>query len=459
MNKFLQDLLNDLYPAQFWPAEQMVEHQRRLLEPLLRHARAHVPFYRESGRLEPLFRADGSIDWGRWPEIPRLSRADVQKAGEQLRAEWTPEEHGRVERYVTSGSSGEPVAVWHTSRFNPGVRTVVNIRNFERHGIDPSQKLAFLYPFTPHDFDTRGVRLRPANGIDRHSEAGLYGERYDIADTRPPGALIDALVSIQPKFIRAQPIVLDMMCAYDRDGRLADLGVATVFGVGDYFSAEAKQRVSEHLGCWIIDSYGSVECGRIANSCPHCGRYHVEAETVFLEVRTGEGLSAGAGEEGDVLVTALHNYAMPLIRYDLDDRAIVGSRDACSIALPSLTAVLGKKRTLFVFGDGIVVAPLLPLSAVIELLGAQAFQVAQVAPDCCEFRIVPGRIAWSEMRFAEMTELMRAMWWRELQVDYRAVESIARNSPRAKLASYVQELPRDHLPDPVRMVVGVRRAS
>jgi phenylacetate-CoA ligase len=457
MNQFLEDLLNELHPAQFWPPERMVEHQRRLLEPLLRHARTHVPFYRDGGRLEPLFRANGTIDWARWQQVPRLSRSDVQKAGEQLRAQWTAAEHGHVERHVTSGSSGEPVSVWHTFRFNPGVRTAVNIRNFERHGIDPSQKLAFLYPFTPGDFDIRQTRRRGAK-IDRYSEVGLCGERYDIADTRPPRELIDAIVAIRPKFIRAQPIVLDMMCAYDRDGRLADLGVATVFGVGDYFSAEAKKRVSEHLGCWIIDSYGSVECGRIANSCPHCGRYHVEAETVLLEVIGEDGIAAGPGEEGDVVVTPLYNYAMPLIRYDLDDRAIVGVREVCSITLPPLDAVLGKKRTLFVFGDGIAVAPLLPLSAIIEFLGAQVFQVAQVARDRCEFRIVPGRIGWSEMRFAEMTELMRAMWWRELQVDYRAVESIARNSRRGKLASYVQELPRDCLPAPVKMVIDAKNA-
>jgi phenylacetate-CoA ligase len=196
----------------------------------------------------------------------------------------------------------------------------------------------------------------------------------------------------------------------------------------------------------------------MANSCPHCGRYHVEAETVLLEVIGEDGIAVGPGEEGDVLVTPLHNYAMPLIRYDLDDRAIVGAGEDCSITLPSLDAVLGKKRTLFVFGDGIAVAPLLPLSAIIEFLGAQVFQVAQVARDRCEFRIVPGRIGWSEMRFAEMTDLMRAMWWRELQVDYRAVESISRNSRRGKLASYVQELPLRQLPAHAAAVAAARDA-
>jgi phenylacetate-CoA ligase len=235
--------------------------------------------------------------------------------------------------------------------------------------------------------------------------------------------------------------------------------VTTVLGVGDYFSKEAKQRVSEHLGCWIIDSYGTVECGRLANSCPHCDCYHVEDETLLLEVLGEGGTAAVAGQEGDVVVTPFYNYAMPLIRYDLDDRAVVGARNGCPITLSTLNSVLGRKRTIFVFGDGIAVAPLLPLQAIMEFLGAQAFQVAQVERDRCEFRIVPGRMGWSEMRFREMTALMRGMWWSELQVDYRQVDAIPRHSRRGKLASYVQELSSDRLPGYAAMVTPPRATA
>jgi hypothetical protein len=62
------------------------------------------------------------------------------------------------------------------------------------------------------------------------------------------------------------------------------------------------------------------------------------------------------------------------------------------------------------------------------------------------------------MRFEEMTELMRSMWWGSLQVEYRAVDSIPRKSRRAKLAAYVQELPQHSLPARARMLTGMRNA-
>lgn len=63
MRRFLATLRR----TQSMPPEQMRLYQRGLLR-LLRHAREHVA-YRDSGRLDPLFRHDGAIDWDRWAEV------------------------------------------------------------------------------------------------------------------------------------------------------------------------------------------------------------------------------------------------------------------------------------------------------------------------------------------------------------------------------------------------------
>ena len=379
-----------------------------------------------------------AIDWDRWSEIPLLTRKEVQQAGSSLRSELVPGEHGKSFPLTTSGSTSEPVTVWHTQLSNPRVRAAVVVRNLERQGIDPSQRLAMLYPFTPDQFDTTRARRHPG-GYDGHSEPGLTGERFDLAETRPAGELIDELVAIRPKFLRVRPVVLELLCAYDSDRRLADLDIAVVFSVSEHLPPEVNRDVAEHLGCWIVDVYGSVECGRMANSCPECGRFHVEAETVFVEVNGENGMLADVGDTGWVVATPLYNYAMPLIRYDHADRAVVGPLDGCSITLPTLQAVLGKERATFVLPGGVVIQPTVPPTAAVKYLGAQAFQVAQVAEDRCEFRIVPGRLAPSEMNFDEMTRLLRSMWWSGLQIDYRIVSELPRKSARGKVAAVVRE--------------------
>src|SRR5690606_13660103 len=83
-----------LMESQYWPEDRMRDHQRSLREPLLRHARANVPFYEH--RLDPVFRPNGSIDWDRWHEISIVRRSDLLEHRQSMLARIIPPGHGSV---------------------------------------------------------------------------------------------------------------------------------------------------------------------------------------------------------------------------------------------------------------------------------------------------------------------------------------------------------------------------
>jgi phenylacetate-CoA ligase len=141
-----------------------------------------------------------------------------------------------------------------------------------------------------------------------------------------------------------------------------------------------------------------------------------------------------------MLVTPLYNYVMPLIRYDHADFARVAS-SRCQITLPAFQEIFGKMRVPFVFPGGREIQPYVPTGWVVDCLGAQIFQVAQVAPDRCEFRIVAGSLAPAQMRFDELTNRMRSLWWEGLQIEYRIVDALPRRSAQSKHQLFVQEMP------------------
>jgi phenylacetate-CoA ligase len=440
VGNIIRHFAETLRKTQFLPPEKMRDYQRGLLERLLRHARATVPFYRDSGRLDPLFRGDGTIDWDRWSEVPPLTRTDVQESANDLVSELIPEAHGKRYVIATSGSTGEPVKVLQTSLAARWAWTAQRLRDFDWHGTDPTQRLAFLYPYTPDDFDITDVRRRPAWRSEL-AAFNLIGERIEIADTRPAADLVEAVVSVQPTYLQAQPTALQLMVACDSKRRLADLKLAAVFTYGEHFPAESKRAIEDYLGCKVHELYGSAECNYIATSCPACGNFHVQAEMALVETVDEEGGVVAPGETGRLLVTPFYNYGMPLIRYDHADFAEV-AHNTCRITLPALGAIFGKKREPFVFPGGRTMRPTLPSDAVTDLLGARMLQVAQVAEDRCELRIVPGSLAPAEMKFDEMTELLRAIWWEGLQIDYRIVDAFPRPTPRAKFQPFVQEFSR-----------------
>lgn len=92
----------------------MLQYQRHLIEQLVRHARVHVPFYRDTGRLEILFDNSDSVDWSRWRDVPIFSRHEAQTNRDALVAEHVPANMGAKILVSTTGSTGEPYIHLHT---------------------------------------------------------------------------------------------------------------------------------------------------------------------------------------------------------------------------------------------------------------------------------------------------------------------------------------------------------
>ena len=91
-----------LEKTQYYPPDRMQTYQRRLLQPLLHHARREVSFY--ATRLDPLFAPDGSIRWDAWADIPTFTRADAQQADDALFAKSYPEQMGNEVSHHRHGS-------------------------------------------------------------------------------------------------------------------------------------------------------------------------------------------------------------------------------------------------------------------------------------------------------------------------------------------------------------------
>jgi phenylacetate-CoA ligase len=106
------------------------------------------------------------------------------------------------------------------------------------------------------------------------------------------------------------------------------------------------------FGCPVQNEYGCGEVGPIAYSCPE-GRLHVMSTNVRLEVVDSHGHVVAPGESGEILVTDLGNYAMPLIRYRVGDRGIL-SEDMCPCGrpFPVLESIWGRSYDFICTPDG-----------------------------------------------------------------------------------------------------------
>jgi phenylacetate-CoA ligase len=90
----------------------------------------------------------------------------------------------------------------------------------------------------------------------------------------------------------------------------------------------------------LFDTYGSRDFMSIAAECEEHDGLHIHAENLMVETET-EKHANGAG--GQILVTDLHNYGMPFIRYRIGDLGSLSDSDCpCGRQLPRISRIEGR---------------------------------------------------------------------------------------------------------------------
>ena len=180
--------------------------------------------------------------------------------------------------------------------------------------------------------------------------------------------------------------------------------------------------------------YSTEETGCIAFECAEHGRLHVQAEDVLVDVLDDAGRPCAAGAVGQVVVTPLHNFAMPLIRYAVGDLAEVGEGCACGRGLAVLRRVIGRIRGMVRLPDGAQFY--LNYQYMLEGFGSVIqFQIVRRAEEELEMKLVASR-ELSEGQAEELRRRVRERFKYPFAVTVTYVDEIPRG-PGGKFQDYV----------------------
>ena len=195
----------------------------------------------------------------------------------------------------------------------------------------------------------------------------------------------------QPNYLLTYPSALHALLVFCRERDLRLPGLRQLRTISELLDQETRRLCREVWGVEIADVYSTQEAGYLAMQCPEEGAYHVQSEAVILEVLDADGTPCQAGQVGNVVVTPLHNFAMPMLRYALGDLAEVGEACPCGRGLPVLRRILGRSRDMLVYPDGRKAWALLGTSQYTKVPDLRQFQIVQHAVDDIEIKIVSDR--------------------------------------------------------------------
>ncbi len=352
----------------------------RRVRDLVTHACRNVPYY---GRL---FSAHGlrpeDVNGVRdlW-KVPVTTRRTLQGLRpEEIVARGT--DPGALIAAQSSGSTGRRLTIrrtWAEERLLRALRNRVGRRRGRRPW-ERGARLEIPERLRPHDARRPGIFL---------PKLGLYDDR-SIDCLAEPAYIIERLRALRPSVIGGFPPVLFRVARHAGDGGLADLGVRAIVVGGEVLTPAMRRRISAAFNAPIHENYGSIEFVQMAWQCPVGEQMHLCDDTMVLEV-LGNSQPVAEGEVGEVVATALHSYAMPLIRYQIGDLATQGApRCPCGAPVATIRGVRGRMLDYFPLPDGRVVHP---YELTMPMMAAHAwieqYQLTQELVDRVVLRIVP----------------------------------------------------------------------
>jgi phenylacetate-CoA ligase len=360
---------NTLSRTQYYPKERMLAYQRRLLEHLLRHARAEVPFYEK--RLNNLFDRKDDIRWDAWPDIPTFTRNEAQKAGEQMFARNLPAEAGAVEYGQTSGSTGRPLK-FQTNSLMRLMKGAVGEQIFSWHKVDKTKTAAFIMDHKKYHPLPGGSKGRLWNLEKPDSPVFQLSLGYTVAQQ------VEWLSHTKARVLISYPSNAAAILKYVKDNNLA-APFDTVVCNGECLTENVRKFLTNHGNIKVIDRFGASEIGPISAACPENHTIHHQFAEIGLvenlEVGSDVALTSGSGR---MVITPFYNYAMPLIRYENEDYIETSDQPCgCGRTLPVINRIVGRRRNLFKFANGKVRWPNFDDSEFLPFLHAHQFQFIQ----------------------------------------------------------------------------------
>ena len=403
-------LLFQLERTQWWPVDRLRERQQAQLKRLLRHAAQHVPFYR--GRLGTLADADGEAFWQGWRGLPLLTRHDVQRAGDGLLSRAIPDGHGELSEVFTSGSTGKPIRAVRTDLWQL-MWSAVTVREHLWHDRDLSGKFAAIRESTAGKAAYPDGERRAHWGFST-GEIFKTGPCVSLNITTPVDDQLRWLCQEEPDYLLTHPTMLDRLLRRSAEVNLRPSRLKQVLTISEILAPGLRELCSELWGVPIVDTYSTREAGYLALQCPDAGHYHLQSETVLVEILDPTGKTCGPGEIGRVVVTPLHNLGMPLLRYDVGDYAEGGEPCPCGRGLPIVRRILGRRQNMLRAANGEERWPLLSSADIGKLLALapiRQYQFAQTHRDRIEVRLQTARaltdqeargvVGWVRAKFGE----------------------------------------------------------
>ncbi len=411
-------IADELAMTQWMPPDQLAVGQQRQRDLIVAHAAASVPHY-------------AGIDPRDWSSVPLMSREAITGAGAALLSRAYPSTHGAAPEVMTSRTSGQPVRVRGTEVIST-LHAAITLRDHRWHDRDLSAHLAAIRYTGGGAAPPDGLRSRGWGPATSPLFPDAPMSVLSVASTTDEQ--LAWLVRANPTYLLTYPSALHALLRAIATANVTLPALREIRTISEVLTPGTRGLCRDVLDVPIVDAYSAQEVGYIALQCPDHEHYHVQAERLFVEILRDDGTPCDPGETGRVVVTDLHNFATPILRYEIGDYAEVGRACPCGRGLPVLNRIIGRRRNMMVYPDGRTAWPVFTV-ACREAARYRDLQLIQISRDRLRARVLPD----GDLDRDALIAALHASLGFPFQVEIELVTEIER-TPAGKLEEFVSQV-------------------
>jgi phenylacetate-CoA ligase len=406
--------MHDMCASEFEPLERQRAHRMGLVRQLLVHAHREVDLYRQAldrAGIDPI-----DISQARkFAMVPITSKDDLRTGfpDRQLARSF----RGRGLRYSnTSGTTGAPLLLIQDVR-DIAMKYASILRSRKVAGVNPLSTQVRITPnecqpalptglsptrFNPlhRDHTTPGRRAALFVFLEKQLVNPIVHARHMLAPFwKGPGGsgavdydhYLDQLDALRPEVLSIYPLYALLLAKHlRRTGRKPPRIERLIDFSGALAPPSLSRFVSETFGVATAQSCGGCEFARYGASCPDDpARMHLAESYAYVETIRDDGTLCAPGELGNLIVTSLHSWAMPIIRLEPGDVGRI-IEEPCTCGRKSRRLLHGGRvQSLIRNADGRWVTAAEIWDALLLIPGLELFQLHQYSESRYELRVLP----------------------------------------------------------------------
>jgi phenylacetate-CoA ligase len=368
----------EMESSQWWDDKLLKEFQFSKLCQLLKHAQAHVPYYRKLFS-ETGFKPEDIRSVADLVQIPLLDKSIIRTNSEKIKSEIARD----LNRFNTGGSSGEPL-IFYIGKKRVSHDVAAKWRATRWWGVDIGDPEIVVWG-SPIELNVQDnirilrdqlfrTKLLPAFEMSEQKLDNFLGQ----------------IRAMRPKMLFGYPSALSHIATHaEAKGQsMNDLGIQVAFVTSERLYDEQRLQINRTFGCPVANGYGSRDAGFIAHECSQ-GGMHITAEDIIVEIINPNGKNLPPGESGEIVVTHLATEDFPFIRYRTGDIGILDTNIcSCGRGLPMLKEIQGRSTDFLTAQDGTIMHGLALVYILRDLPQIRAFKIVQESLDLTNVYIV-----------------------------------------------------------------------